>query len=196
MNGALNGDKVVAKILKESDSGKKCEGEIIRILERANKTVVGVYEDSRNFGFVVADDARIPQDVFIPKGEKNGAKSGDVVVAEITVWPKKRRNPEGKIVEIIGSKGEKGVDILTIIKKHKLPEKFPEKVERFAEGIPNEIPESEYKRRRDIRDVKMVTIDGEDAKDLDDAVSIEKLSNGNFKLGVHIADVSKLCKRG
>ncbi|URZ05432.1 ribonuclease R [Clostridium felsineum] len=190
MNGALNGDKVVAKILKESDNGKKCEGEIIRILERANKTVVGIYENSKNFGFVVADDARIAQDIFIPKSDKNGAKTGDVVIAEITVWPKKRRNPEGKIVEIIGSKGDKGVDILTIIKKHKLPEKFPEKVERFAEGIPDEIPESEYKRRRDLRNIKMVTIDGEDAKDLDDAVSIEKMPNGNFKLGVHIADVS------
>ncbi|PJI07628.1 MULTISPECIES: ribonuclease R [Clostridium] len=190
MNGALNGDKVVAKILKENENGKKCEGEIIRILERANKTIVGTYEDSKNFGFVVADDVRIAQDVFIPKGSAKGAKHGDVVVAEITQWPKKKRNPEGKVIEILGNKGDKGVDILTIIKKHKLPEKFPAKVENFAASIPQEIPESEYKRRRDLRDIKMVTIDGEDAKDLDDAVSLEVLPNGNFKLGVHIADVS------
>lgn len=190
MNGALNGDRVVAKISREVKGTKKCEGEIIRILERANKTVIGVYEDSRNFGFVTPDDVRISQDVFIPKSQKSIAKSGDVVVAEITLWPEKRRNPEGKIIEVLGNKRETGVDILTIIKKFKLPEKFPEKVEAFAANIPDEIPKEEYERREDLRNIKMVTIDGEDAKDLDDAVSIERLPNGNFKLGVHIADVS------
>lgn len=190
MNGALNGDRVVAKISREVKGTKKCEGEIIRILERANKTVIGVYEDSRNFGFVVADDVRISQDIFIPKSQKSTAKSGDVVVAEITLWPEKRRNPEGKIIEVLGNKREAGIDILTIIKKFKLPEKFPEKVETFAANIPDEIPQEEYERREDLRNIKMVTIDGEDAKDLDDAVSIERLPNGNFKLGVHIADVS------
>ncbi|KOF57331.1 MULTISPECIES: ribonuclease R [Clostridium] len=190
MNGALNGDRVVAKISREVKGTKKCEGEIIRILERANKTIIGVYEDSRNFGFVVADDVRISQDIFIPKSQKSTAKSGDVVVAEITLWPEKRRNPEGKIIEVLGNKREAGIDILTIIKKFKLPEKFPEKVEAFAANIPDEIPQEEYERREDLRNIKMVTIDGEDAKDLDDAVSIERLPNGNFKLGVHIADVS------
>jgi len=190
MNGALNGDRVVAKISREVKGTKKCEGEIIRILERANKTVIGVYEDSRNFGFVTPDDVRISQDVFIPKSQKSIAKSGDVVIAEITLWPEKRRNPEGKIIEVLGNKREAGVDILTIIKKFKLPEKFPEKVEDFAANIPDEIPKEEYERREDLRNIKMVTIDGEDAKDLDDAVSIERLPNGNFKLGVHIADVS------
>lgn len=190
MNGALNGDRVVAKISREVKGTKKCEGEIIRILERANKTIIGVYEDSRNFGFVTPDDVRISQDVFIPKSQKSIAKSGDVVVAEITLWPEKRRNPEGKIIEVLGNKREAGVDILTIIKKFKLPEKFPEKVEAFAANIPDEIPKEEYERREDLRNIKMVTIDGEDAKDLDDAVSIERLPNGNFKLGVHIADVS------
>lgn len=190
MNGALNGDRVVAKISREVKGTKKCEGEIIRILERANKTIIGVYEDSRNFGFVTPDDVRISQDVFIPKSQKSIAKSGDVVVAEITLWPEKRRNPEGKIIEVLGNKRETGVDILTIIKKFKLPEQFPEKVDAFAANIPDEIPKEEYERREDLRNIKMVTIDGEDAKDLDDAVSIERLSNGNFKLGVHIADVS------
>lgn len=190
MNGALNGDRVVAKISREVKGTKKCEGEIIRILERANKTIIGVYEDSRNFGFVTPDDVRISQDVFIPKSQKSIAKSGDVVVAEITLWPEKRRNPEGKIIEVLGNKRETGVDILTIIKKFKLPEQFPEKVDAFAANIPDEIPKEEYERREDLRNIKMVTIDGEDAKDLDDAVSIERLANGNFKLGVHIADVS------
>ncbi|NMM65260.1 ribonuclease R [Clostridium sp. P21] len=194
MNGAMNGDKVVAKITREENRGKKCEGEIIRILQRANKTVIGVYEDSKNFGFVVPEEKRIYQDVFIPKSSRSGAKTGDIVIADITSWPDKRRNPEGKIVEILGKKGEKGIDILTIIKKNNLPEEFTAKVEAYADGIPDEIPEEEYARRKDLRDLTIVTIDGEDAKDLDDAVSLEKLENGNYYLGVHIADVSNYVK--
>ncbi|OFI01546.1 ribonuclease R [Clostridium acetireducens DSM 10703] len=194
INGAMNGDKVVARVTKEKLNGKRLEGEIIRILERANKTLVGVYEDSKNFGFVVPDDKRIHQDIFIPKNDKMGAKTGDVVIAEIISWPEKRRNPEGKIKEIIGKKGEKGIDILTIIKKHNLPEEFPKKVLEYAENISFEIPKEEYNKREDLRDLKIVTIDGEDAKDLDDAISIEKLANGNYYLGVHIADVSQYVK--
>lgn len=190
VNGAMNGDKVIAKILKEENAGKKCEGEIIRILERANKTIIGVYEDSKNFGFVVPEDQRISHDIFIPKADRNGAKTGQIVIAKITTWPESRRNPEGKITEILGKKGDKGIDILTIIKKYSLPEEFPPKVSSFAQNIPEEIPEKEYARRRDLRNLKIVTIDGEDAKDLDDAISIEKLPNGNYYLGVHIADVS------
>ncbi|MBL4935336.1 ribonuclease R [Clostridium sp. YIM B02515] len=190
MNGAMHSDKVICKVTREEQGGKRREGEIIRILQRGSKTVIGTYEDSKNFGFVVPDDKRIYQDIFIPKSDRNGAKTGQIVIAEITTWPDKRRNPEGRIKEILGDKGDKGIDILTIIKKHGLPEEFPPKVEKFAEGILNEIPEEEYSRREDIRNLRMVTIDGEDAKDLDDAVSIEKLSNGNYRLGVHIADVS------
>lgn len=194
MNGAMNGDRVMVKITKEKAENKKCEGEIIRILERTNSTIIGTYEDSRNFGFVIPHDKRIIQDVFIPKGEKNGAKSADIVIIEITQWPEPRRNPEGRVVEILGKKGEKGIDILSIIKKYKLPEDFPPKVLKYTDNIEMEIPEGEYKRRKDLRDVRMVTIDGEDAKDLDDAVSIEKLENGNYYLGVHIADVSHYAK--
>ncbi|MDD3224932.1 MAG: ribonuclease R [Clostridium sp.] len=196
MNGAMNGDSVIAKITREGNNGKKCEGEIIRILKRANDTIIGVYDDSKNFGFVVPDDARIHQDVFIPKSMRGNAKSKDVVVAKITNWPKNRRNPEGKIIEVLGKKEDKGVDILTIIKKHKLPEEFPKAVADFLEKIPDNVPESSFRGRRDLRDIKMVTIDGEDAKDLDDAVSVEKLSNGNYKLGVHIADVSNYVQEG
>ncbi|WP_026883953.1 ribonuclease R [Clostridium akagii] len=190
MSGAMNGDKVIAKVTREQNDGKKCEGEIIRILTRANKTIIGTYEDSKNFGFVVADDVRIQQDVFVPKSMKGKANSKDVVIVEITQWPENRRNPEGKIIEILGRKEDKGVDILTVIKKHKLPEEFPQEVLSFAENISETVPEEEYTNRRDLRDIKMVTIDGEDAKDLDDAVSLEKLENGNYHLGVHIADVS------
>lgn len=194
VNGAMNGDKVVAKITKEDNNGKKCEGEIIRITERVNKTIIGKYQDSKNFGFVVPDDKRITQDIFIPKTMKKDAKTGQIVIAQITEWPDNRRNPEGKITEVLGNSGDKGIDILTIIKKYKLPEEFPPKVENYAEGISDVIPKSEYKGRLDLRGTKIVTIDGEDAKDLDDAVSIEKLPNGNYKLGVHIADVSNYVK--
>ncbi len=190
MGGAMHGDKVIAKVTREENEGKRREGEIIRIVERGTKTIIGTYEDSKNFGFVVADEKRIHQDIFIPKGERNGAKTGQVVIVEITEWPDKRRNPEGRVVEILGNKGDRGIDILTIIKKYGLPEEFPPKVEAFAENIPSEIPEEEYERREDLRELRMVTIDGEDAKDLDDAVSIERLQNKNYRLGVHIADVS------
>ncbi|APQ77328.1 ribonuclease R [Clostridium botulinum] len=194
MNGAMHTDRVLAKITKESANGKRCEGEIIRILERGNKTVIGIYEDSKNFGFVVSDDKKIYQDIFIPKGDKNGAKTGQVAIAEIVTYPEKRRNPEGRIIEILGYKEDKGIDILTIIKKNKLPEEFPPKVQSYADNISEAIPEEEYKRREDLRDLTIVTIDGEDAKDLDDAISLEKLSNGNYYLGVHIADVSHYVK--
>jgi len=192
--GAMNGDKVLAKILKIENGGKKCEGEIAKVIERSNKTIIGTYEDSSNFGFVVADDKRIAQDIFIPKSERNGAKTGQIVIAEITQWPEQKRNPEGKITQILGNKGDAGIDILTIIKKHKLPEEFPPNVEAYVENITEEIPKEEYSRRKDLRELRMVTIDGEDAKDLDDAVSVEVLTNGNYRLGVHIADVSHFVK--
>ena len=194
MNGAVHGDKVLAKIVVSEKEGKKCEGEIARILERAQKEVIGIYEDSKNFGFVIPEDKRISKDIFIPKSKRNGAKSGEIVIVEVTEWPESRRNPEGKITSVLGNKGDKGIDILTIIKKFKLPEKFPKEVEDFVNKYDDIIDSKEADRRVDLRDIKMVTIDGEDAKDLDDAVSISKLENGNYYLGVHIADVSHYVK--
>ncbi|CAM2742889.1 ribonuclease R [Hathewaya histolytica] len=191
VNGAMNGDKVLVSIFKEEQKGRKREGEIYKILKRENTVVIGSFQDSKNFGFVVPEDARIHQDIFIAKEKTKGATDGQIVVAEITKWPdQNRRSPEGKVIEILGNKGDKGIDILTIIRKHKLPEKFSPKVEEYAANIEDKIPEEEYEKRRDLRDILMVTIDGEDAKDLDDAVSIERLENGNYLLGVHIADVS------
>lgn len=190
MNGAMNGDRILVQITRDDLNGKKREGEVAEILERANTKVIGVYEESRNFGFVVPEDTRLTQDIFVSKKDSNGAKHGDVVMVKVVKWADKRRSPEGVITEVLGKKGEKGLDILTIIKKHGLPEEFPEKVLKYAEGISEEIDPAEIARRRDIRDLRMVTIDGEDAKDLDDAVSIERLANGNYRLGVHIADVS------
>ncbi|MCF6466654.1 ribonuclease R [Clostridium sp. Cult2] len=189
INGALHGDKVVVRIISKGLVDRKDEGEVIRILERANETIVGTYESSKNFGFVIPDDSRIAYDVFIPKDHGNGAKTNQKVVVEITRWPEKRRNPEGKIIDILGYVGEKGVDILSIMKQYKPPEEFPEKVQEQAKRIEQEIREEEIKNRVDLRDLNTFTIDGADAKDLDDAVSIEKIGE-NYRLGVHIADVS------
>lgn len=190
MEGAMNNDRVIAKVIKTGGEGKRQEGKIIKILARGTDRVVGTFENNIHFGFVVPDDKRILQDIFIPKSEMNGAKTGHKVVAEITKWAEPRRNPEGRIIEILGFEGEPGIDILSVLKKYNLPEEFPKEVESAAESIPDVIDPKEYERRRDLRDLRMVTIDGEDAKDLDDAVSIERLKNGSFRLGVHIADVS------
>ncbi len=196
MNGAMNNDRVIARINTVNSETRKSEGEVIRILSRANTEVVGVYEDSRNFGFVVPDDPRINADIFISKNETNGAKEGDKVVCEITKWPEARRNPEGRITEIIGHKNDVGTDILSVMKKYKLNPDFPEEVDMQVGNIADEVLEEEKKHRVDLRSIQMVTIDGADAKDLDDAVSIEQLSNGNYKLGVHIADVTHYVREG
>ncbi len=131
-NGAKHGDVVIVEVTKWP---KKREGEVVEVLERANSRIIGVYEDSRNFGFVVPEDTRLNQDIFVSKKDKNGAKHGDVVIVEVTKWPEKRRSPEGIVKEFLGKKGEKGLDILTIIKKHGLPEEFPPKVLAYADGI-------------------------------------------------------------
>lgn len=190
MNGGLHGDRVVVRITSKGEVGRKEEGEVLKILERANQTIVGTYESSKNFGFVIPDNSRIAYDVFIPKAYTNSAKTNQKVVVEITRWPEQRRNPEGKIVEILGFVGEKGTDILSIIKQFKLSEEFPQKVQEQASMIEQEVSKEAIEKRVDLRNLKTFTIDGADAKDLDDAVSIEILDNGNYMLGVHIADVS------
>lgn len=190
MNGAMNNDKVLARVTTGEVKSKRCEGEVVRILKRANEKVVGVFENSRNFAFVVPDDQRIYQDIFIPKNDFNGAQEGYKVVVEITQWPDGRRNPEGKVIEVLGHKNDIGTDILSVIRSKNLPEEFPPEVEEQADKIPEVVKEEEIGKRRDLRDKIIVTIDGDDAKDLDDAVSVEVLGNGNYLLGVHIADVS------
>jgi ribonuclease R len=195
-NGAMHNDRVIVRQHKGVTAGGRREGEVIRILERANHQVVGTFEQSKNFGFVVADDTRIYQDIFIAKGDFNGAVNGDKVVAEITRWPESRRNPEGKVLLVLGRAGDPGVDVLSIINKYKLPEDFPPLVLEQAAGIAPAVSDADLTGRRDLRQVKMVTIDGEDAKDLDDAVSLAVLPNGNYLLGVHIADVSYYVRPG
>ncbi|MBZ4686621.1 MAG: ribonuclease [Clostridia bacterium] len=194
-NGAMHNDRVIVRLLGKLSGSQKPEGEVIRILKRSNTTVVGTLERSRNFGFVIPDDSRMYYDIFIPSEEMGGAQTGDKVVVKITTWPESRRSPEGKIIEILGAKGEKGVDVLSIVRKYELPEEFPADVLQEAEKVAK-IPEGELSNRRDLRDIRMVTIDGEDAKDLDDAVSISRLQNGNYHLGVHIADVGYYVKHG
>ena len=189
LNGAMHNDRVIVRLRKTSDTNNKQEGEVIRVLVRKNTTIVGTFEHSRNFGFVSPDDSRIGHDFFINKDNFKKAKDGDKVVIEVTQWPEKRRNPEGKIVEVIGKRGEPGVDIVSIVRKYLLPEEFPQNVLAKAEEIPLKITPEEAQNRRDLRSLPLVTIDGEDAKDLDDAVSLEILDDGKYRLGVHIADV-------
>ncbi|WP_366923836.1 ribonuclease R [Metallumcola ferriviriculae] len=193
MNGAMHNDRVVARRQSSGRNGKP-EGEIIRILERANEKIVGTFERSKNFGFVVADDRRIRQDIYIAKGGTMDAHTKDKVVVSIIHWPQGGRNPEGRVIEVLGKEDDPGVDVVSIVRKHQLPENFPDKVTSEAARVAK-ISEEDYRDRKDLRQWKTVTIDGADAKDLDDAITIEKHGN-NYRLGVHIADVSYYVKDG
>lgn len=186
---ALHGDTVQIVVKKDGKDGKRCEGEVVKVLERGTKEVVGTYQQCDGFGFVVTDNQRFLKDVFIPAGKSLEAEDGDKVLAEIKDHGNKRRSPEGKIIEILGKPGECGVDVLCVAKSYELPMEFPEKVVKQAERIKETLNEGDFYGREDLRDVVMVTIDGEDAKDLDDAVSLTK-DEELYHLGVHIADVS------
>jgi ribonuclease R len=192
MNGAWHGDRVIARLSPLSRAGGRMEGEIIRILTRATARVVGTFEADKNGGFVTPDDRRLPDDIFIPKGATNGARSSEKVVVQVVRWAEARRNAEGRVVERIGMKGQVGVDIVSVIRKYALPEVFPPKVLKEAEEVPEVVPPeiAVEAGRRDLRGWTIVTIDGEDAKDLDDAVNVERTARGHWRLGVHIADVS------
>ncbi|WFB58866.1 ribonuclease R [Paenibacillus sp. BR1-192] len=192
LKSAMNGDTVLVRISSKSSDGGKMEGEVVRIVTRAVTQVVGVFQNHEAYGFVLPDDKRINRDIFIPKHAINGAVDGVKVVVKLVSYPEGRAAAEGEIVEILGHKDDPGVDILSIIRKHQLPEGFPEEVLAEADAAPDAITEEEIVQqgRRDLRGLNIVTIDGEDAKDLDDAVNVERLPNGNYRLGVHIADVS------
>ena len=187
---AMHNDFVIARVNRQNLAGRSREGEIVRIVNRANKKIIGTFDASKNFGFVIPDDKRIGQDIFVARENFNKAKVGAKVVVEIINWPDKQRSAEGKIVEVLGYKGDVGIEILSIIKKHDLAMEFPAEVEQEANKVPEQVMVDESENRRDLRDKIIVTIDGDDAKDLDDAIYIERLANGNFLLGVHIADVS------
>lgn len=187
-NGAFHQDTVQIRLLC-GKRGKRQEAEVIKVLNRGLKQIVGTYEQSRNFGFVVPDNSKIGQDIFVPVERSKGAVDGHKVVVEITEYGKNGRNPEGKIIEILGHINDPGVDIMSIIKCFDLPTEFPDKVLTQAERVAKEVSEADMAGRRDLRQLQMVTIDGEDAKDLDDAVSLE-VDEGIYHLGVHIADVT------
>ncbi|MDE5416221.1 ribonuclease R [Alkalihalobacterium chitinilyticum] len=195
LGGAMNGDIVLVRLHPKS-TGTRPEGSVIRIIERGLQQIVGTYMDHEQYGMVVADDKRIPNDIFIPKTASKGAAEGHKVVVKLTRYPEGRNSAEGEVTEILGHKNDPGIDILSIIHKHGLPQEFPQDVLDQAENVPDEIDPEEIKNRRDLRDKTIVTIDGADAKDLDDAVNVERLENGNYSLGVHIADVSYYVKEG
>ena len=186
---ALHGDKVVVRLHGHRGPKGAPEGRVIRILERALTAVVGTYRRDKHFGYVEPDDRRIIRDVYIPDDEAKGAEMGQKVVAVIEEWPSEHLNPEGRIDEILGYPDDPGMDILAIIKEYGLPVAFPPAVEAEARAIAKEIPPEEIERRCDLRGLVCVTIDPEDAKDFDDAVSLEWRPNGHARLGVHIAHV-------
>ncbi|WP_395939769.1 ribonuclease R [Bacillus sp. 03113] len=189
INNAMHGDIVLARVSSVS-FGQKREGTVVRILERGIQQIVGTYTESKHFGFVIPDDKKFASDIFIPKASSLGAVEGHKVVVKLTTYPEGRKSAEGEITKILGHKNDPGVDILSVIHKHGLPLAFPDDVLNQANQTPDTIDEKEIVNRRDLRNEIIVTIDGADAKDLDDAVTVTKLDNGHYKLGVHIADVS------
>lgn len=190
VNGALNGDTVQFAIYKKKEGTKRAEGKILKIIKREKETVVGIFQKSKNFGFVVPDDKKFGTDVFISKKYCKEAKNNDKVMVKITKYPENGKNAEGEIIEVLGNVNQAGIDMLSVIKEFDLPNEFPSFVKEEAEKIPQEIDEKDIKNRKDLRKEIVFTIDGEDAKDLDDAVSVKKTEDGTYILDVHIADVS------
>lgn len=195
LNGALNGDKVIIKHVKGT-RGSSDEGLVVKILERGVKKLVGTFEGENGFGFVVPDDRSNFVDVFVPFKFNFGAKTGDKVVVEIFAYPEGRKNPEGRVVEILGKKFDFKTERLSIIKNADLPLDFPQKVMRAAEAVPDGVRLQDKIGRRDLTEELTVTIDGDDSRDFDDAVSVTENGDGTFTLGVHIADVSAYVIKG
>ncbi len=193
-NGALHGDKV-AIVIKEEQTGKRKEGAVISIIERGKNEIVGTFEKSKNFGFVLPDNQKFAKDIFIPKEHTKGAVTGHKVVVKIINFGDQTQSPEGRIIEILGHVNDPGVDIMSVVRAYDLPVEFPAEVMRTLDNVPEEIDPKELVSRLDIRDIQTVTIDGEDAKDLDDAISISK-EGELYHLGVHIADVTHYVREG
>lgn len=203
LHTAMNGDTVEVQLARaavpDDVSGHSREGRVTEVLERANSRIVGLYSASRRFGFVSPDDTRLKADIYVPEGQSMEAATGAKVVVEITRWPDDRQKAEGRIIEIIGQKGEPGVDVLSIMRQYELSEAFPEEVQAAAEAVEQSVDAGAHigrQGREDRRHLKIVTIDGEDAKDLDDGVYVEKKPDGSFFLGVYIADVSWYVREG
>ena len=193
---ALNGDIVLVEILEEKNKIKNAEGIIKKIIKHEKNTVVGTFQKNDNFGFVVPDDRSLGTDIFISKNNFGKARNGHKVLVEIIKYPERGKNAEGKVIEVLGSPNQAGVDMLSLIKEYNLPSTFPEQVVEEAKKYGNKIDEKDIPNRIDCRSHTIFTIDGEDAKDLDDAIRVTKLENGNYRLDVHIADVSYYVKEG
>lgn len=187
-NGAFHGDQVEVTI-KSAPDGKRREGKIVRVLSHGTTRLVGYFQKNKNFGFVIPDNQRFVKDVFVPLERSKGAVTGHKVVVELTKYGGENKKPEGKVVEILGHVNDPGTDIMSIVKGYDLPMEFPEKVLNQAERVAKDVSTADMAGRMDIRNWQMVTIDGEDAKDLDDAISLTK-EGENYKLGVHIVDVT------
>ncbi len=192
---ALHGDLVKVQLFPKRKD-RKPEGRIVEIISRAKEQYVGIVEISKKFAFLIADSRNMPVDIFIPLESLKGARNGQKVVARITEWPEHSKNPFGEITDVLGKPGEHNVEMQSILAEHDFPLGFPANVEKEAEGIPGKIPDGEYKKRKDFRNVWTITIDPADAKDFDDALSLKKLKSGNWEVGVHIADVSYYVKPG
>ena len=192
---AMHQDKVQILVRNGHKEGKRQEGVVLKVLERGMPSIVGTYQSSRDYGFVISDNPKFSKDIFISRKNSMGAKDGDKVVAEITDYGSRNRKPEGKITEVLGNLRSPGTDILAIVKSFNIPNVFPDKVLRQADRVPDHVQEADLDGRLDLRDLVTVTIDGEDAKDLDDAISLTK-KDGIYHLGVHIADVSNYVQGG
>ena len=194
-NTALNGDLVKVNIFSGKHS-KKLEGEVVEVVKRNQTEFVGVLEKSKTFSFVITDNTRMPVDIFISNDKLKNAQDGDKVIAKITEWPLDKKNPYGKILQVLGKPGENETEMHSILAEYGLPYEFPSKVEKAAKNLDLSISPEEIKKRRDFRTTTTFTIDPKDAKDFDDAISLKKLKNGNWEIGVHIADVSHYIQPG
>lgn len=192
---SLDGDRVEVHLFPQR-AGRKREGQVVNIIKRSRVAIVGVLQLSKKFAFVVPDDSSIPVDIFIPLSGINNARDGEKVIARITEWPERSNNPFGEVIDILGMPGENEVEMNSILASFDFPLRFPVQVEKEAEKIAEQLPEPEISRRRDFRSVTTLTIDPADAKDFDDALSLRALPNGNWEVGVHIADVSYYVKPG
>ena len=190
VNGAIHNDRVMAEITRDASGDKRAEGRIVKVIKREVTKIVGTFKPAQHFGFVTPMEKEINTDIYIPEKYFNGAKEDDRVVVQITTWAMGNRKPEGMIIEVLGNKNQRGIEIESIIREHGLPLDFQQKVLDEANFVAVPIPNEEYERRRDLRHKNIFTMDGADAKDLDDAICIEMLDNGNYLLGVHIADVT------
>lgn len=196
-NGAINSDTVLVEILKPKEAdGKKAEGRIVKVVKRNNNNIIGKFELSKNFGFVVPDDNKIIYDIYIAKEDIHGAKNNDKVIVKVLKWPDNNKKASGKIVEILGRDGDPKLDVVSVVKMFDIKDKFDKETLQEVSKMKLDISKKEMEKRKDLRNELIFTIDSADTKDIDDAIHVKKLANDKFELGVHIADVSHYVQEG